>query len=160
MNKNVEESRKVAKHPKVQVTQQKCYRNAFRVIQYVPGYEDAAYVEGVAVRRNGLSIEHGWVEFDGEIIDPTLPDDEMAYFPGLRFPGQVGISEALRIPKHFKGDSDLPIFYRFGWGGCESPEFCQAWDDAWGYLVTTGYLREDNRPPSMVEQLMARPSVN
>ena len=62
------------------------------------------------------------MEHDGIVIDPTLPDDKMVYFPGLRFTGGRGIAEAIQIPKK-DWCEDLPIFYRFGWGGIESPEF-------------------------------------
>ena len=41
-----------------------------------------------------LILEHGWVELDGEIIDPTLPEADMPYFPGLRFVGKAGLEEA------------------------------------------------------------------
>jgi hypothetical protein len=87
----------------------------------VPDYANAVYVEGMAV-FGGLPVEHGWVEKDGVIVDPTLPLKPGVYFPGLRFRGGLELAEALRIPKA-KGTSDLPIFFRFGWGGVDSPEF-------------------------------------
>ncbi len=132
--KNVEESTRVSRHRNVKATPKQCYSNAVRVIEHVPGYEDAWYVEGFAVFQDGLVIEHGWVESSGEVIDPTLPNDRMDYFPGLRFRGQAGIAKALKLPKHFKTDSDLPFFYRFGWGGHGSPEFRKAREDAWAYV--------------------------
>lgn len=138
MKKNVELSRWLGNHKKVKAIPKMCYRNASRIVQHVPGYEDAAYVEGIAVLDSGMLIEHGWVEFQGQIIDPTLPEVEIAYFPGLRFEGQRGLAEAQRMPKHFKGDPDVPIFYRFGWGGGDSKDFCQAWNDAWEYLASIG----------------------
>ena len=70
-----------------------------------------------------MVIEHGWVEKDGVIIDPTLPDDDLDYFPGLRFKGQRGLAKAMKIPKPKRTREDFPIFYRFGWGGIDSPEF-------------------------------------
>ncbi len=73
----------------------------------------------------GMLIEHGWVERDGEILDPTLPREEIVYFSGLRFEGEKGIAEAMRRPKLI-GKDDLPFFYRYGWGGHDSPEFCEA----------------------------------
>jgi hypothetical protein len=110
------ESKRVRKIVGVKAKQ--CYLNAFRVIQHVPEYADADYVEGMAV-LGGLPIEHGWVEKDGIVIDPTLPDDEGEYFPGLRFAGERGLSKALQ---RFKSP-ELPFFYHFGWGGVDSPEF-------------------------------------
>ena len=35
----------------------------------------------MAVLAKVMVIEHGWVEKDGVIIDPTLPHDDMQYFP-------------------------------------------------------------------------------
>ena len=87
-NKNVSESKRVGKAVKAKKKQ--CYINAMRVIWYVPEYEQADYVEGYAVTDGNFCIEHGWVEQDGVVIDPTLHDDGIAYFPGLRFTGGLG----------------------------------------------------------------------
>jgi hypothetical protein len=103
-----------------------CYDNAFRVILKIPEYAKAEYVEGLAIAKGVLVIEHAWVERGGVIIDPTMPSDELVYFPGLRFKGQQGIAEAMQIPKLAYTKEDLPIFYRFGWGGIRSPEFRSA----------------------------------
>lgn len=100
-----------------------CYLNAARVILGVPEYADADYVEGLAVLAKVMVIEHGWVEKDGVIIDPTLPHDDLHYFPGLRFRGQRGLAEAMKIPKPEITQDDFPVFFRFGWGGIDSPEF-------------------------------------
>jgi len=120
MIKNKEESERVRKLMRAKAKQ--CYLNAFRVIQSIPEYADADYVEGMAVVGGVLPIEHGWVEMNDEVIDPTLPNDDLAYFAGLRFNGGLGLSKALQIPKPDYCE-DLPIFYRFGWGGIDSPEF-------------------------------------
>ena len=77
-------------------------------------------------------IEHGWVEQDGVVIDPTLHDEGIVYFPGLRFTGERGIAKAMEIPKE-KWCKDLPFFFRFGWGGIESPEFRAAIVAAYRY---------------------------
>jgi hypothetical protein len=70
---------------------------------------------------------------NGVIVDPNLPDDELLDYPGLRFRGRQGISEAMRIPKPRDLD-DLPILDRFGEGGSDSPEFVAAWFAAYGPL--------------------------
>ena len=90
--KDVFESKRVRRL--VRARAQQCYRNAFQVILHVPEYEDAEYVEGMAVESHGLALEHGWVEKDGTIIDPTLPANELAYFPGLRFKGLRGLARS------------------------------------------------------------------
>ncbi len=118
--KDILESKRVGKL--VRAKGQQCYYNAFHVIMNLPEYADADYVEGLAI-FSGFPIEHGWVERDGVIIDPTLPEKEAAYFAGLRFRGGRGMAKALQIPKPEYTSEDFPIFYRFGFGGVESPEF-------------------------------------
>ena len=81
------------------------------------------YVEGIAVNTIGMEMEHAWLMKDGQLVDPTLSDDQVVgYFPGLAFRGRVGLAEALAIPKTGHCE-DLPIFYRFGRGGADNPEF-------------------------------------
>jgi hypothetical protein len=136
---------RVSNHPQVRAKKRQCYHNAFRVVQYVPEYENADYVEGVVVVDNGLVIEHGWVEMDGMIVDPTLPDCKLVYFPGLRFKGGQGMAEALKIPKRLSGCEDFPIFYRFGWGGKRSPEFRTALIAAYRYAGIEDMARHYER---------------
>ena len=131
MHKDKTESARVRRL--VRAKPRQCFRNAVRVVRYVPGYEKSDYVEGVTVSVNHTVTEHGWVERDGVIVDPTLPEDDLLYYPGLRFRGRQGISEAMRIPKP-RDVEDLPILDRFGEGGCESPEFVEAWLAAYGPL--------------------------
>ncbi len=125
MKKDIAESMRVA--DVVHAVGQQCYRNAFRVIKKVPEYSKADYVEGIAITPTGLSIEHGWIEKDEVIVDPTLPRDEMVYFPGLRFTGREGLKRAMRIPKPKVTQEIVPFFYRFGWGGRDSPAMLAAW---------------------------------
>ena len=127
LSKNVQESQRVGKL--VRAKQQQCYINACRVIWEVQGYSTSNYVEGIAVQvvdGGGVMFEHGWVEKDGEIIDPTLPTEVYVYYAGLRCVGQRGLAEAMAIPKSEYTEEDVPIFYRFGWAGSGSPEFSQA----------------------------------
>lgn len=132
MDKNVAESERVRKVIGSRVKQ--CYANAFRVVLAVPEYADAEYVEGMVVNQGGMVLEHGWVEKNGVIVDPTSPDEPLVYFPGLRFRGQQGLAEALAIPKPGRWCEDLPIFYRFGWAGIDSPEFRAASSAAYRYV--------------------------
>jgi hypothetical protein len=117
--KDVAESKRVGKL--VRAGNKQCYYNAFHVVMNIPEYAYADYVEGMAV-LNGLPIEHGWVEKEGGVIDPTWPERKAVYFPGLRFHGCRELAEALRIPKP-EYIEDFPIFHRFGWGGIGSPDF-------------------------------------
>ena len=122
MSSKKDENESIRVRTLIRAKPKQCYLNAFRVIQQVREYARADYVEGMAVVSGGLAIEHGWVEKDGVIVDPTLPSAELIYFPGLRFHGEPGLAKAIGIPKP-EYTEDLPFFYRFGWGGIESPEF-------------------------------------
>ena len=119
--KDVAESRRVGKLVRAVEENKQCYYLAAYVVMNLPEYARADYVERLAV-VNGLPIQHGWVEKDGVIIDPAWPEREAVYFPGLRFHGRRDLAAALRIPKP-EHTEDFPIFYRFGWGGIDSPDF-------------------------------------
>lgn len=136
MKKDIAESMRVA--DVVHAVGQQCYRNAFRVIKNVPEYSKADYVEGIATFDKGGLIEHGWIEKEGVVVDPTLPQDELVYFPGLRFTGREGLKRAMRIPKPKVTQEIVPLFYRFGWGGRDSPAMLASWAAA-----ARHYGRED-----------------
>jgi hypothetical protein len=89
-----------------------------------------ARIRCFAINERGYLIEHGWVEKEGIVIDPTLPLEELRYIAGLRFRGQSGIGEAMVIPKSEYTEEDLPFFYRFGWAGSGNPDFAKARADA------------------------------
>lgn len=67
-----------------------CYWNAWRAWK-LPELRRALYVEGYGVHL--FPFVHGWLELDGLIVDPTLPDQDsslghMLYFPGIRYTRQ------------------------------------------------------------------------
>ena len=75
-----------------------CWFNARRAVLRLDDYADAGYVEGLAVTREGLIVEHGWVVRGGLIVNPTLPSPVAAYFARLEFPGRAGIADFLATP--------------------------------------------------------------
>lgn len=122
MRKNFGLSATLARDKRVGARKRQCFKNAFNVVMYCPEFAHATYVEGIVVATKlSMLIEHGWLEIDNQIVDPTLTDAHWTYFPGLRFEGQAGLAKGLQLPKS-DGD-DLPLFYRFGWGGHDSEEF-------------------------------------
>jgi len=143
--KDVAESARVAQE--IWAVPQHCYDNASRVIEDVPGYESADYVEGYAIYKSH-SIEHGWVEKNGVIVDPTLPRDVLTYIPGLRFTGRTGLEEAKQIPKPKHTSKDFPIFYRFGWAGQEHPEMKAAWAAVRRHIENVERGFEESEPKS------------
>jgi len=121
MRKNFDLSLKLSKDERIEAKPQQCYYNAFKTLFYCPEYEyEAVYVEGLYL--GSFLIEHGWLEIDGEIVDPTLATHAGVYFPGLRYKGMPELSKAFQLPKK-SIDDGFPIFYRFGWGGHGSPDF-------------------------------------
>lgn len=130
--KNFELSLRLSKDKRIRAKKQQCYYNAFKALCYCEEYKKATYVEGFAV--DCFQFEHGWIEVDGMIVDPTLPRDGIVYFPGLRFEGLVEVSKAMHsIPK--STDEDFPIFYRFGWGGGESADFRSAREASMQFMM-------------------------
>ena len=110
-------SEQAARRIEAQVSE--CYSNAYRALLTLPELAGGQYVEGYAV-CDGLVLEHGWIELDGRIVDPTLHGrGDVAYFAGPRFTQR-------QAWKAIEDTGDLPIFYRFGWGGCDSPEMMRA----------------------------------
>jgi hypothetical protein len=70
-----------------------------------------------------LPFEQAWLEYAGVILDPTLPDAVLAYFPGPRFPGRDGLVAAAALPRMLECGCSLPIFFCLGFGGYDSPGF-------------------------------------
>jgi hypothetical protein len=140
MKKNYELSLKLSTDERIGVEQQQCYYNCFRTLLYCGEYSrDAVYVEGIYL---GMPMEHGWLEIDGQIVDPTLPTDTGIYFPGLRYKGMPELSQSLRLPKKkYKGD--FPICYRFGWGGDDSPDFRAAREASTAFLQAMAARRKE-----------------
>jgi hypothetical protein len=118
-------SKRVAQRSKA--GQEQCYHAACYALLDCSELSVGHYVEGYTVDEAGLIRGHGWVELGGRIVDPTSYECGLAYFPGLRFSRSQAWEAVTTIPKPDYVREDLPIFYRFGWGGCDSPEMMQAW---------------------------------
>ena len=110
---------------RIRAVPKQCWFNARRAVLRLDDYADAGYVEGLAVTRQGLIIEHGWVVRGELIVDLTLPGLVAAYFAGLEFPGRAGIADFLATPLGL-GRERSPFFHAFGMFGRESPSFARA----------------------------------
>lgn len=118
-----------------------CYRNAALGLSVLG--PDARYVEGYAVADDiGLVTEHGWLELNGKVIDPTPVYHEkgrqVRYWPAKRY--------TLQQLLHTLGKDDgLPIAVREF--RKPSKATLRARRDAWTYAL------KDN-PPEAVERML------
>jgi hypothetical protein len=100
-----------------------CFKNSVLASMATPG---SFYVEGWAITSFGLVVEHGWVEKDGEVIDPTPVYvqnlDNTKYFPGVKYTSK-------EIMKLFgrKSNITVPIVSSKNGHGMEHPEFRRAY---------------------------------
>lgn len=120
-----------------------CWQNSMDALETC--YRDhpsAFYVEGWAVTEYGLVVEHGWVEVDGRIIDPTpswneVEEGDRAYFAGVRY-----TLKEMRKERRLclKEDRWTPFVHRHGWG----------WDHA-GYRAAYVAATRHAYPPGFAE---------
>lgn len=85
MKLNRKRSRELAE--RVGAKNKQCWSNALLATSLLG--DEARYVEGWVVTDLGLLVEHGWVQWRGQILDPTPTYHERQrrcrYFPGVRF---------------------------------------------------------------------------
>jgi hypothetical protein len=61
-----------------------CWKNAFNALSHLPG---GWYVEGWLI-IDGILYEHGWCEWEGKVVDPTLYNQlgrRYFYLPGIKY---------------------------------------------------------------------------
>jgi hypothetical protein len=106
-----------------------CWSNARHVLRDPDLVGCALYVEGWCCDRDpvGHVFPHGWLEMDGKVLDPTLPEDNdgLRYFAGLRFTaGEV----KARVWRRREPLGGLPL----GWSdpGAELKAYRHAFEEA------------------------------
>lgn len=107
---------------KVNAKTKECFLNSFRALAYYP---DVTYIEGWIIAFRGLVTEHGWLEINDEIVDPTLILNhdihrETLYFPGVRYNHQDALNAA------DKSAGIMPLVYQDGKRGRRTPSYIQA----------------------------------
>jgi hypothetical protein len=115
-----------------------CWQNAYRALLQLPELSNGCYVEGWIVNVDvPVPIEHGWVELDGQIIDPTPKawTVQFTYFPGLR------LSKA-ELLQAVTDDGRLPIVWRYGWGGMQHSGYREAYRQALDYGIPEEQLQK------------------
>ena len=111
----------------IQAMPRQCWKNAIKALPLLPG---GRYVEGCLV--DGFPIEHGWCEWEGKIVDPTLYNDlETPYFylPGVKYTFEDVVK---RVPKK---SVTLPLVYHekgAGFGGFGVKSYLDAYNQALG----------------------------
>jgi len=153
--KDVEESLRTAKL--IESEPKQCYFNARSVLRSLPEYSDAVYVEGYVVTSLGVLMEHGWLVRNETIVDPTLPTDDVVYFPGLEFRGRDGIRGFLCTD--YGGECNgHPFHWAFGFAGRESDTFRASFGTARGYQsAKLGHPPERALPPARKRTRLPRP---
>ena len=93
-----------------------CYNNCILAMFCLEDErQEAFYVEGwLAIQKASIFIEHGWLEVDGKIVDPTAslwmigtPPQSSDYHPVFRW-NQERIKEQMLF-----GHTKLPLFNKF-----------------------------------------------
>jgi hypothetical protein len=108
-------------------TRGKCYWNCLKVLETLAKYRDAAYVEGIAVKPTVSIHAHGWIELNGQIIDPTCPTSGLFYYTGFRFDNLQQLKTAMvQTPYDRSYRKDLPFYKRYGRNGELSAAFKEA----------------------------------
>ena len=74
------------------------------------------YIEGVAIDRHGIPFEHGWINIDGKIIDPTwvlIQDqgklEQVVYIPAISY-SMDDVRSAFRTADQSGITLRLPLF--------------------------------------------------
>ena len=90
------------------------FENAFKASQLTEG---SSYVQGFIVLSGKPSkpIEHGWIEQEDRIIDPTLPHlnidgQELFYFPAHRLSVAQTKAAVEEATEDYPEDDPLPIY--------------------------------------------------
>jgi hypothetical protein len=89
------------------------FDNAYRAVLAIEG---AIYVQGFLVTSTTSEpIEHGWIELEGRILDPSLPHlpepvAQLQYFPAHRL-SRKQIAAAIEEAKEdYPEDEPLPVY--------------------------------------------------
>lgn len=70
----------------------RCYEVAWAVLA-LPELAEGFYMEGdITFEDSGRVFAHGWLELDGEIVDPAWYMHDLAYTPRYRIPKADAVS--------------------------------------------------------------------
>lgn len=114
MNKSVDEVRSREIADRIKSSARAPFNNAHKAVLATPG---AVYVQGFVARsgKPNAPIEHGWIELDEHIIDPSLPylaqnGQELHYFPAQRLSVKQLKAAIEEAEEDYPDDDPLPIY--------------------------------------------------
>jgi hypothetical protein len=114
MDKSLDEARSLEIAEQVKSRPKTPFENAYRAALATEG---AIYVQGfVAIAGKPFKpIEHGWLELDDRIIDPTLPHlakplQNIHYFPAQRLTIKQLKAAVEEAKEDYPEDNPLPIY--------------------------------------------------
>ena len=124
------------------------FRNAYDAVWHLP--ERAFYVEGFAADDRGV-IEHAWVEFEGDILEPTSAwrnKEGVEYFAGRKY----SRTQAVALVEMY---GSVPLAWADASFGPKDPAYNLAREEAYAYTVMD---RPKNGSPVKQQRLRPRPS--
>lgn len=112
-----------------------CWSNACMGLMTRP--DTLVYTEGWVVVHGGIVIEHGWLEDEQVIYDPTfvLPRllDGADVTEAIYFPAVYYTASAVH-QKIFKKRESPPFVWKYGWGGHLCADYMAAHDAAYTHI--------------------------
>ncbi len=82
--KRLDRQRSLQLAEKIHAKPLRTFENALDALDHLP--DGANYVEGWVVNAKNAKLEsRGWCEINGSILDPTGPESDNRYFPGVHY---------------------------------------------------------------------------
>jgi hypothetical protein len=114
MNQPLDETRSAELCQQIKAKAATPFDNAYRAAIATPG---STYVQGFVVlsNRSAQIIEHGWLELEAQIVDPTLPHlkkiaPELHYFPVQRLSLKQLKAAVEEAQEDYPDDPPLPVY--------------------------------------------------
>jgi hypothetical protein len=98
-------SRRVARA--LDVGKELSYRSLLRAFEWLPELAGGCYVEGWVVALNDSRVfAHGWIELNGQVVDPFLYQTLLTYFGAVRFDPASITCAPLELPGLVDADNE------------------------------------------------------
>ena len=102
-----------------------CWDNSIQALYHIG---KGQYVEGWAIDLElGIPIEHGWIEVNGQIVDVTWKEENVEFFPGIKY-------SLYEVEVLVNEGYSPPFAWQYGWGGFENKAYKEAHDQAFAFI--------------------------